>query len=93
MQWLLDRLDTMKGETTHLTPKELETVVVALREYCLARAHADITHDGPLTDEAWRAVSLSGQLQEQAHREIEHAKRIERESAGLDGRIEIVFGE
>jgi hypothetical protein len=65
--------------------------MAVLREYCLARAHAEITGDGELTKESWQAMTLSGMAQDQAQKDQLHAQKIKQFEAGLDGLIEVRF--
>jgi hypothetical protein len=90
---LATKLEALRGLRATLSPAEIENTLQVLREWCLVRAHAELESGLPLDNEAWKALSLSGMIQDQVQKAIEHSHKIKQFSAGLDGRIEFCFSD
>ena len=90
---LQTKLEALRGLKATLSPSEVENTLQVLREWCLVRAHAELESGIPLDTEAWKALSLSGMIQDQIQKAVEHSHKIKQFSHGLDGRIEICYAD
>jgi hypothetical protein len=88
---LSERLKELIETEPSMTPVEAAKSMLVLREYCIARAHDELSSEEPLTKESWQALSMAGMLQDQSHKDIEHAQKMKQYEAGLDGLIQFCF--